>query len=105
MTYSDHVKVSSVNPLHIIVDETDRHIEEINGNKYLIFTSTDEIKGVLKNYPELWNKSKQLIKKLNDKSGKYKKDFIKIKLNSDDNLPLNKILKLHNLTIVVRSVF
>ena len=105
MTYSDHVKVNSVNPLHIIVDETDRHIEEINGNKYLIFTSTDEIKGVLKNYPELWNKSKQLIKKLNDKLGEYKKDFIKIKLNSDDNLPLNKILKLHNLTIVVRSVF
>ena len=105
MTYSDHVKVNSVNPLHIIVDETDRYIEEINGNKYLIFTSTDEIKGVLKNYPELWNKSKDLIKKLNDKSGEYRKDFIKIKLNLDDNLPLNKILKLHNLTIVVRSVF
>ena len=30
---------------------------------------------------------------------------MKIKFNSDDNLPLNKILKLHNLTIVVTSVF
>ena len=30
---------------------------------------------------------------------------MKIKLNSDDNLLLNKILKLHSLTIVVRSVF
>ena len=30
---------------------------------------------------------------------------MKIKFNSDDNLPLNKILKLHNVTIVVRSVF
>ena len=30
---------------------------------------------------------------------------MKIKFNSDDNLPLNKILKLHNLTIAVRSVF
>ena len=28
-----------------------------------------------------------------------------IKFNSDDNLPLNKPLKLHNLTIIVRSVF
>ena len=28
-----------------------------------------------------------------------------IKLNSDDNLPLNKTLKLHNMTILVRSVF
>ena len=30
---------------------------------------------------------------------------MKIKFNSDDNLPLNEILKLHNLAIVVRSVF
>ena len=30
---------------------------------------------------------------------------IEIKFNSDNNLPLNKMLKLHNLTIVVRSVF
>ena len=30
---------------------------------------------------------------------------MKIKFNSDDVLPLNKILKLPNLTIIVRSVF
>ena len=30
---------------------------------------------------------------------------MKIKLNSNDNLPLNKKLKLHNLTIIVRSIF
>ena len=30
---------------------------------------------------------------------------MKIKFNSDDDLPLNKLLKLHNLTIIVRSVF
>ena len=40
-----------------------------------------------------------------DKSGKYGKDYMKIKFSSDDDLPLNKILKLHMLTIIVRSVF
>ena len=30
---------------------------------------------------------------------------MKIKFKSDDNLPLNKILKLHNLATVLRSVF
>ena len=30
---------------------------------------------------------------------------MKINFSSDDDLPLNKILKLHNLTIFVRSVF
>ena len=39
------------------------------------------------------------------KPGEYEKDFMRIKFNSDDDLPLNKILKLHNLTTIFRSVF
>ena len=34
-----------------------------------------------------------------------KKDFMKIRFESDDNLLLNEILKLHMLTVIVRSVF
>ena len=30
---------------------------------------------------------------------------MKISFESDEDLPLNKILKLHNLTVIVRSVF
>ena len=30
---------------------------------------------------------------------------MKIKFNSDDNLPLNKPLKFHSVTITIRSVF
>ena len=30
---------------------------------------------------------------------------MKIKFNSYENLPLNKILKLHSMTIIIRSVF
>ena len=30
---------------------------------------------------------------------------MKIKFNSDDDLPLNKPLKFHNMTINIRSVF
>ena len=35
----------------------------------------------------------------------YGKDFMKIKFNKDGNLLLNKLLKLHLLTIIVRSIF
>ena len=35
---------------------------------------------------------------------KYGKYFMRIKFNSDDNFPLNKILKLHNMTMIIRSV-
>ena len=30
---------------------------------------------------------------------------MKLKFNSDDDLPLNKQLKFHNMTITIRSVF
>ena len=35
----------------------------------------------------------------------YGKDYIKFKFNSDDDLPLNKPLKLNSMTIIIRSVF
>ena len=35
----------------------------------------------------------------------YGKDSMKIKFSSDDDLPLNKPLKFHRMTIVIRSVF
>ena len=44
-----------------------------------------------------------VLKKNNDKPGEYGKDCIEIKFNSN-NLLWTKILKLHSLTIVVRSV-
>ena len=101
----DYESIHSVKPLYFIVGEVDGYIEEKNGNKYLVFASTDKNKEVLENYTELWDKIKSLIKKISDKPGNYDEKYIKIKFNSDDNLPLNKIRKLHNLTIIVRSVF
>ena len=55
---------------------------------------------------KLWDDIKDLIETTSEsKKGKYKKDFMKIKFHSDDSLPLNQKLKLHMLTVVVRSVF
>ena len=56
-------------------------------------------------YIELWDKIRTLIECNSIKAGKYEKDFMKIKFSSDDNLPLNKMLRLHNMRIVIRSVF
>ena len=55
-------------------------------------------------YRKLWDRIKNLIEKINNKSGEFGKDFMEMKFNSDGNLPLNKILKLQNLTIIIRSV-
>ena len=48
---------------------------------------------------------KNQIKKINNCSiGEYGKNYT-IKFDSDDDLPLNKILKFHVLTIIIRNVF
>ena len=41
--------INSVKTLHLLIGEVIGHIEEKNGNKYLVFDSSDENKEVLKN--------------------------------------------------------
>ena len=41
--------VNSVNPLYLRIDNASGYIEEKESNKCLIFDSTDENKGLLKN--------------------------------------------------------
>ena len=51
---------------------------------------------VLKKYTELWDGIKNEIETINGgKKYIYSKDFMKIKFNTDDNLPLNKPLKFY----------
>ena len=45
------------------------------------------------------------IRKIDDDWLEYSKGYKKIKFNSDDNLPLNKPLKFHNMTVTIRYVF
>ena len=102
----DYKSINSVNSLYLTIGKADGYIEENNGNKYLVFTSTDGNKKVLAKFTKLWDEIKHLIETINEgKKGEYEKDFMKISFNSNDNLPLNKMLKPHMLTVIVRSVF
>ena len=97
----DYLNIHSVNPLYLIFDKVDGYIEGSNGYKYLIFASIDEVNIQIYKYTKLWNKIKNLIEKISDKTGKYGKEFIKVKFDSDDNLSLNKLLKLHTLWCLI----
>ena len=94
-----------MNPLYLVVNQASGYMEEQNENKYLVFDSTDENKDLLKNYNDVWNGIKNKIEAVSSAECDYEKDFIKIKFNSDDDLPLNKPLKFHMVTITIRSVF
>ena len=64
-----------------------------------------EIKNYLKKYNDIFNGVIDKIKEISNYECDYEKDYLKIKFNLDDDLPLNKPLKLHNMTITIRSVF
>ena len=60
-------------------------------SKYLNIASADNNSKVLKKYEEVWSGIRNWIEKINDsKLGEYGKDYMKIKFNLDDDLPLNK---------------
>ena len=61
-------------------------------------TSTDENKELLRKYNHASKRIKDKIKEISSGECDYEKDYMKIKFNSDDDLPLNKPLKLHNMT-------
>ena len=57
-------------------------------------------------YTELWDKIKNLIKAIYGcEADMYEKDFMETKFNSHDNLHLNEILKLHNMTANITLKF
>ena len=68
--------------------------------------STNSNSEVLKKYSKVWSGIKGSVEKINDSElGKYDKDFMKIKFNSDDDIPLIKQLYFLTITIIIRNIF
>ena len=92
----DCENINSVNPLYLNIT---------HANKYLVFDSTNENKELIKKYNDVFNRIRDKIKEIDSEECDYEKDYMKIKFNSDDDLPLNKPLKFHLMTITIRSIF
>ena len=103
----DYENIHSVNHLYLLVNYASEYIEEKNGNEYLIVDdSVNEKKGLLKKCADVWDGIKREIKAINGGRGNdYGKDYMKIKFNSDNDLPFNKPIKFHVMTIIIKSVF
>ena len=95
----DCKNIHSVNPLYLIIYSATRYFKKKNGEKYLILDSTekyDEVFSGIKKEIEMINGGKELI---------FEKDYTEIRVNTDDDVPLNKQLKFPTLTIIIRCVF
>ena len=102
---SIYIRINCVNPLYLIFSKVPLYFEEINGKKYLKLFPTNESKEKIKKYEELWSKIRYLIGLITKNSDDYDEKYMKIKFNSDDELPLNKTIETPSMIIVVRAVF
>ena len=68
------------------------HFEEVNGDKHLIISSEND--NIMQKYQNVFDGINEIIKKINDYSQpiKYDGNYMKIKFNTDDHTPLNKII-------------
>ena len=95
------------NTLYLIFNDVDIHFSSVDEEKYLVFTLTDKNKGALKNYRKLWNKVKEENRRIKGgiKTFEFEKNVMKINFESDDKLPLSKIINVPMCTIIAKSVF
>ena len=98
--------INSVNPLYLMINEMIGYFEEKNENKYLVLDDVDENKEVSKKYEEVWGNVKKEIETINGgEKIECRKDFKKIRFESNNELPMNKPIKLRLLTIIIRRAF
>ena len=93
---SKYVNICSINILYFLFDhKVNKYFEEINGNKHLTLVLTNESKENKEKYEELWSKIfKDLIRLITNNWDDYDEKNMKIKFNSDDKLPLNKMIEI-----------
>ena len=83
--FSDCENIHGINPLYLIIHSTTGHFKEKYGEKYLIIDSAEK-------YKEVWSGIISEIKTLNcGKELFYEKNYARIAINTDDDLPLNTI--------------
>ena len=88
-----------MNPLYLIFYSVTEYFKKENGEKYLILDPIDK-------YEEVFSGIKSEIETINGgEKMYYEKNYAKIGVNTDDNIPMNKQIKFPTLTIIIRCVF
>ena len=105
VTIKKDLKIYNVNTLYLVFGNVNGYFDEINENKYQTLIPTNQSKEKIKNYEELWIKIRDLIRSITKNLDDYDEKYMKIKFDSDDNLPLNKTIEIILVTIVVIAVF
>ena len=66
---------------------------------------TNDSKEIIKFFEELWSKIIDLIRSITKNSDDYDEKYRKIRFDSDDDLPVNETIKIHNVTMLLEQLF
>ena len=105
MKIKKELKDYRVNPLYLIFGKVNGCFEEINGSKYLMLVPTNESKEKNKKVWRTRINIRDLIRSMTKNLDGYDEKYIKIKFDSDDELPLNKTVEIPIMAIIIRAVF
>ena len=97
--FDDCENIHRVNPLYLLIYSATGCFKQKIGEKYLVIDSTEK-------YEEVFSGIKKEIKTIS--GGKElidEKDYAEIRINTDDDVLLNKELKFPTLTIITRCIF
>ena len=97
--------INSVNSLYLMINNRIiGDVEEKDGDKYLIISP--ENGDTIQKHQEVFDRLKEITKKINEYNQpiKYDDNYMQMKFNTDDIIPLNKIIYLPAITIFIRSV-
>ena len=90
--------LNSSNPLRIKINSATGYFKEKNDEKYLILDSTKE-------YESVWSEIRSEIKRINGgEKVFYEKNYCKIGINTEDDLPLKESLKFLTLIVNINLV-
>ena len=95
--------INSVKPLYLILKDVKCTVEKIEGSsdRYLVIDLSN--KNVLNVFDDMFNFISNKINKI-DGDDKQVYGYIRLKFSSDVDLPLNKLIKFHTLTVLVACV-
>ena len=79
-------------------NKTDETVRNYNGIKYLALVDSEK-------YCTIFNSTRYLTRIKSGISYIVSRNYAKIKIDSDDDIPLEKTLTLHNAVILIKSVF
>ena len=97
-------EINSVNPLYLNTKDTKgQFVKGKSDNVWylIIFGDAD----VLRKFANIWKSIRAKIEENTGDIVQYDKDYMRIKFESNDNLPTDNIVNMHQVTIIIRSVF